>query len=144
MAELKWREEYKYLLESGKTAGEFLPRVGGGERRNNPRFKLKNSYVSIKVEPKLMVVDISITGISLFSDFQFRPGNIITVTLGKAFAVDARVIDCELVVSDEIFLENKYLIRSQFENMDIGPQFLVMIKEMEDLDVEFSAMMDLN
>lgn len=139
MAVLEWQEEYQNLLKSGATAGEFEPMADGMERRKNPRFKLKTGYVWIKVEPRFQVVDVSVTGISLFSDFQFQPGNVITVTLGKAFSVEATVIDCQLVVSDEMFFENKYLVRGEFEDEDIGMQFLVMIKEMDDLEIEFSA-----
>ncbi len=142
MTVLEWQEEYKNLLKSGRTAGEIVPMADGMERRKNPRFKLKTGYVWIKVEPRFQVVDVSVTGISLFSDFQFQPGNVITVTLGKAFSVEATVIDCQLVVSDEMFFENKYLVRGEFEGEDIGMQFLVMIKEMDDLEIEFSAVVD--
>ena len=142
MPVLEWQEEYKNLLESGKTSGEFVPMADGSERRNSPRFKLKTGYVWIKVEPRFEVMDVSVTGISLFSDFQFKPGNIITITMGKAFSVEANVLDCELVVSDEMFFENKYLVRGKFKDADIGMQFLVMIKEMDNLEVEFSAVVD--
>ena len=87
MPVLEWREEYKNLLESEDAAGEIVTMAMGMERRKNPRFKLKTGYVWIKVEPRFEVMDVSVTGISLFSDFQFQSGDVITVTLGIARTV---------------------------------------------------------
>jgi hypothetical protein len=136
MSKWEWEREYRALLEQGREQGEFLLLPNTAERRASPRFRLKMEHVWIKVEPKFSVVDVSVRGIALYSDFPFDPGQFVNITLGKAFSVEARIVGCRLVESDPDLLENKYLVRCEFDDETTGMRFLVMIKEMDNLRVE--------
>ncbi len=135
MTDWPWKDEYRALVRSGRDRGELEIRRALEERRAQPRFKLKSECVWIKVEPKFAVVDVSVTGIALYSDFPFEVGKWITITLGKAFSVEAEVRGCEVVESDPTLLEHKYLVRCGFEDEETGMKFLVMIKEMDNLEL---------
>ena len=56
--------------------------------------------------------------------------------MGKALTIVSVVKECVLVQSDEALLENKYLVRCDFENERQGMELLVMIKETEELKLE--------
>lgn len=131
----QWKDDYEQLLRDGMSRGEVELLPNGDERRTQPRFRLKSQQVFIKVEPPFKVVDVSIAGISVHSDFPFKLGRMVTITLGKAMSVEATVVECGLVLADEDLLETKYLVRCQFEDEAVGMQFLVMMKQMDDLEV---------
>lgn len=137
----KWKQAYDEIVrqEEEKESGSDSQPSPGSERRAKPRFRLNSGYVWIKVQPRFSVLDVSASGIALFSDFPFEVDQFISITLGKALKVDAEVVECELMVSDEAMLETKYLVRCRFENEEVGTQFLVMIKETDNLNMEMSG-----
>ncbi len=130
----QWKEDYEALLREGATHGEVELRPADAERRLQPRFRLKTQHVFIKVEPRFGVVDVSISGIAVYSDFPFKVGHTVNITMGKAFTVEAMVVDCTLVEAYPDLLETKYRVRCAFEDETTGMQFLVMMKQMEDLE----------
>ena len=136
MAESRWKEDYDRLLELGKKSGDVIEPVQGQERRQNPRFRLRTETIWVKVEPRFSVIDVSISGISFYSNHLFRPGNRIQTSLGKAFSVEAEVLECEMVESDPDFMEAMYQVRCKFVNEAQGMQFLVMLKEMDNEENE--------
>ena len=130
-----WRQDYEAIVrESAARNGPSL-RPPAGERRRQPRFRLKSQQVSIKVEPRFQVVDISIAGIALHSDTPFAVGALLTMTWSKAFLMEATVVDCQLVLADPHFLETKYLVRMRFADEGVGMQSLVMMKQIDDLEL---------
>ncbi|HKI97364.1 MAG TPA: PilZ domain-containing protein [bacterium] len=135
MAGWQWKQDYEALLREGTTRGEVQPLPQGEERRDRPRFRLKSQYVFIKVEPRFEVVDVSVSGISVHSDFPFKIGETVSITLGKAFSVEATVVECPLVLADEDLLETKYEVHCRFADETVGMQFLVMMKQMDDLEL---------
>ena len=139
MSDANWKEAYEEILlqEKGeKDDGEFSI---GDERRKQPRFRIKSGYVWIKIQPRFFVVDVSVSGISLLSDYPFEIGEELSIILGKALNIVSVVKECVLVQSDEALLENKYLVRCSFENEQQGMEFLVMIKETDELDLEIGG-----
>ena len=131
----QWKDDYEAMLREGAARGEVEPRPSGAERRLQPRFRLKTQHVFIKVEPRFGVVDVSISGIAVYSDFPFKNGQTVNITMGKAFSVEATVVDCTLVEAYPDLLETKYRVRCAFEDETTGMQFLVMMKQMEDLEL---------
>lgn len=131
MSTEEWKADYKKLLEAAKNAGEIASSPKGSERRNNPRFKLRTESIWVKVEPRFHVIDISIDGISFYSTYQFRRDTVIQTSIGKAFSIEAKVLECEMVESDPDFMEAMYQVRCQFLDERMGMQFLVMLKEMD-------------
>jgi PilZ domain len=135
MAGWQWKQDYEALVRESAERGELQGQHRDPERRERPRFRLKSQHVTIKVESSFDVVDVSVTGIALLSDFPFQVGQVVNITLGKAFAVEATVVDCPLVPSDEDLLEAKYQVRCRFEDEAAGMQFLVIMKQMDDLEL---------
>lgn len=131
----QWQQEYDALLHDAQARGDLQPFAGGSERRVQPRFRLRSQHVFIKVEPRFDVADVSVSGMGLLSDFPFRIGQTLNITLGKAFSVEAVVMDCRLVLFNEDLLETKYQVRCQFADESVGMQFLVMMKQMDDLEI---------
>lgn len=136
MAGWQWKDDYEDLLREGLARGEVELRSDSDEKRDQPRFRLKSQHVFIKVEPRFDVVDVSISGISVYSDFPFKIGQTVNITLGKAMSVEATVVECPLELANPDLLETKYRVRCQFEDETVGMQFLVMMKQMDDLELE--------
>lgn len=131
----QWQQDYEALLREARARGD-LERFGNGcDQRGQPRFRLRSQQVFIKVEPRFDVMDVSVSGMAVLSDFPFRVGQTVTITLGKAFSVEATVMDCPLVLLNEDLLETKYQVRCRFADEAVGMQFLVMMKEMDDLEL---------
>lgn len=139
MSDANWKEAYEELLRQEKEEKDGGESSGEDERRKQPRFRIKSGYVWIKIQPRFFVVDVSVSGISLLSDYPFEIGEELSITLGKALNIVSVVNECVLVRSDEAFLENKYLVRCAFENEAQGMEFLVMIKETDELDLEIGG-----
>lgn len=142
MTDGNWKDDYNRIITDSNNSGELDQREKGDDRRHHPRFRLKTGFVWVKVTPRFTVVDVSVSGIAIHSDFPFQNGDVINITLGKAFSVEAEVVNCSLVATDPDFMEAKYLVRCQFEDESIGMQFLVMIKEMDNLDLEMRGFVD--
>lgn len=134
MTEWHWKDDYHALLEEGRSKGELTFAQDRTERRAQPRFRIKSQHVWIKIQPRFPVVDVSVTGMSVHSESPFRLGDNVSITLGKAFSLEAQVVDCILVVADELLMDSRYLVRLQFADETVGMQFLVMMKEMDDLE----------
>ena len=139
MSDANWKEAYEEILREEKEERDGGVSSPGDERRNQPRFRIKSGYVWIKIQPRFFVVDVSVSGISLLSDYPFEIGEELNITLGKALTIVSVVKECVLVQSDEALLENKYLVRCAFENERQGMEFLVMIKENDELDLEIGG-----
>ncbi len=139
MSDANWKEAYEEILREEKEEKDGGEPSGGDERRKQPRFRIKSGYVWIKIQPRFFVVDVSVSGISLLSDYPFEIGEELSMTLGKALNILSMVKECVLVQSDEALLENKYLVRCAFENEAQGMEFLVMIKETDELDLEIGG-----
>lgn len=134
-----WKEAYEELLRQEGAEKDGGEPSGEDERRVQPRFRIKSGYVWIKIQPKFFVVDVSVSGIALLSDYPFEIGEELSITLGKALNIVSVVKECVLMQSDEALLENKYLVRCAFENEAQGMEFLVMIKETDELDLEIGG-----
>ena len=134
MADWDWKKEYETLLRDGLASGEVEALDGNDERRNQPRFRLKTQQVWIKVQRRFRVADLSVAGIAVLSDFPFEVGQTIHITLGKAFAVEATVQDCTPDAEGPDGTGG-FRISCHFEDETIGMQFLVMLKQFDELDL---------
>lgn len=134
-----WKEAYEELLRQERAEKDGGEPSKEDERRVQPRFRIKSGYVWIKIQPKFFVVDVSVSGIALLSDYPFEIGEELSITLGKALNIVSVVKECVLMQSDEALLENKYLVRCAFESEVQGMEFLVMIKETDELDLEIGG-----
>ncbi len=139
MLNREWEKEYQYLLDKSRSEGDVEVLGEGAEKRAFPRFKLKSGTVWIQLNLSFDVVDISVSGISLYSLRPFEKEQIIAITLGKAFRIEAEVVNCEMVELEEKFLEIAYLVRCRFKDETSALRFLVMLKEVNDPEFDFSV-----
>lgn len=131
----EWEDEYEHVLEESTERGEIKMGSGEWEHRKDPRLGLKHAQVWIKVDLPFEVIDISISGISFYSTTKFIKDQTFAITLGKAFVIEALVVDCQLVETDKNMMEAHYRTACSFENPETGRQFLVMLKEADDTDI---------
>jgi len=134
MPENVWDSEYTQLLQSARKTGEFKELNPDSERRTHPRFPLKMESVWMKMDSPFTVSDISLSGISLFSNKPFLPSSTLQLQLGKAFQVEAVVVGCDMEEADSDLLDMQYRIRCRFSDLMDTKQILVMIKEMDLMD----------
>ena len=133
MERRNWELDYEDLLRKSIALGEVSCQESG-EKRESPRFKLNTGTIWVRLDQAFEVADISKDGISFFSPFKLIPGHEIPLTLGKAFLIDAIVVDCKMVITDEDFMESKYRICCRFKESETGIKMLVMMKEIEDAE----------
>jgi hypothetical protein len=139
MLNREWEREYEEILKEGKKTGELEILPEKKEQRSFPRFRIKSGAVWIRMDLSFDVVDVSVSGISIYSSHPFASKQVFAVTLGKVFRIEAEVIDCSLVESDRQFLETRYLVRCSFLDSHSAMRFLVMLKELNDPELDFSV-----
>ena len=129
-----WEREYKDLLQRALSKGDVEPLKEQHEHRSSPRFPLAMGSVWIRAEMPFDVVDMSPNGMAFLSDRLFSKGQHLALTLGKAFLVEARVVHCTMVETDEDLMEAKYRISCEFNDPHNGRQALMLLKEMEEAE----------
>ena len=125
-----WKKEYDRLLQEGRQNNEVIEADDLSGNRENPRFGLSNAHVWIRVPTRFDLIEVSITGISFFSNMAFGVDELVMLTLDKAFVIEAQVKECVLVESNSDMLEVRYRIGCLFTDSSHGMQLLVMLKEM--------------
>ena len=131
MGEFNWKTEYERLLREGRQDGEVAEADQQNGHRSHPRFRLKESHVWIRVPTRFDLIEISIAGISFYSNIPFPIGDFLMLTLDKAFTIEAQVIECELVESSSSLMELHYRVGCAFADPNHGMQMLVMLKDLE-------------
>ncbi|MEE8394853.1 MAG: hypothetical protein V3S29_02280 [bacterium] len=137
MRNREWEKDYQAILEDSLTNGELVTQ-GAAEKRAFPRFNLKSGSIWVKVDQSFDVIDVSVSGISFFSTYPFKADQTLGITLGKAFLIEAKVVETHLVEKDAIFLETAYRVACRFTDDKTGVRFLVMLKEMDNLEIGIS------
>ena len=127
-----WETQYEKLLRKSLESGEVKPLEGKSELRTAPRFSLQTGSIWIRTEMPFDVVDISSNGMAFLSHRLFAVGQHLALTLGKAFLVEATVVDCRMIETDPDLMEAMYRVSCEFNDVHNGTQALVMLKEMEE------------
>ena len=135
----EWEKKYQSLLDKSRRDGEIEVLEGGAEKRAFPRFKLKSGTVWIQINLSFDVIDISVSGISFYSTRPFAKEQVLAITLGKAFRIESVVVGCDMVELEEKFLEIAYLVRCRFKDETSALRFMVMLKEVDDPEFDFSV-----
>lgn len=129
----KIEQEYNRLIRVGMQKGTIGIRGDAPEFRDSPRFEPMGAIIAVKVEPRFTILNISASGIAFLSNLPFLPGSILTLVLEDVIGVQARVISCEMIETDEIYLETRYRAQCSFDTPNHGKQMLLMMDEMEKL-----------
>ena len=134
--EREWNKEYEELVKDSLDRGEITLVGDGEEKRASPRFRIKNGAIWVRMDSCFDVLDASTTGICFQSDRSFKESDVIVVTLAKAFKIEAKVMSCEMVETDSAMLETKYITRCRFIDEHSAVRFLVMLKAVDDHEIE--------
>ncbi|MDH5751082.1 MAG: PilZ domain-containing protein [Deltaproteobacteria bacterium] len=129
-----WEREYNRLLRLGREKGEVVEAdegPGSSGHRGMPRFAVKAAHVIIKVPTTFELVDVSIAGLSFVSPNKFTIGEVLMLTLDKAFVIEAEVKDCKPETYGEGKQQQGYRVGCSFTDQEQGLQLLVMLKELE-------------
>lgn len=132
-------DEYQMLVQEGFARGELDVFTAGPEQRTEPRFRLRDTGIAVRVEPQFQLVDVSAAGIAFQSELPFRSGDLLHVVLRSALAFQARVVGCMLVETDPLMLEARYRVQCRFNDPADGKQLLVLMKEIERLNESSSV-----
>lgn len=129
----KLERNYQMLIEESLASGTVAIRNNGDEMRAAPRFQVKGGSLSVRVEPSFEILDLSSTGMAFLSEISFKPGSMITLYLEGTTGVQAEVVGCVMVETDEDLLETHYRVQCRFENEEHGRLVLLMMSDVDKL-----------
>ena len=134
-----WDEDYEQLLQESLNSGKIDTVSGGAEKRDSPRFQIQSGAIWVRLDTCFDVLDASISGISFRADCRFKAGEVLAITLAKAFKIEAEVIDCRKMETNPALLETAYITRCRFTDEHSAVRFLVMLKAVDNHDIELSV-----
>ena len=125
----QWSEEYDQLLERAIADGKVQLLPDMEERRDAPRFSLSEDSFHSTDSIRRDIVDMSKTGYAFHSEKKYEIGEEVPLNLREAFVAQAKVMGCEMVELDSIYLEFKYMVRCQFTSQEHGMIILLLLFE---------------
>lgn len=131
-----WEKDYRLLIQKWMASGEIDHLPEGDERRQFPRFKLKSKSITILVEAQFPVVDLSLSGISFYSNLAVDARQSINLVLEKTFEVAVEIIRCQKTNVDFDGVQWPYRVHCNFVNHKHGMQLLVLLNEMDNLSID--------
>jgi PilZ domain len=129
MGQRNWEEEYERFLDEALRERRLRILPAGSEKRRHPRFKLNATQILVTEQVPHDIVDLSISGLSFFSDRTFDEGQRIMVSLRQILAIQAEVLGCETLSGPD--LPARYKVRCRFTDEEYGLRFLVLAIEMD-------------
>ena len=136
---MEWDKEYEELVKESLSRGDISLVEGDREKRASPRFRIKSGAIWVKMDTSFDVLDASISGISFETDRHFNDKDVIAIAIAKAFKIEVEVISCEMVESDPGITPTKYVTRCHFIDEHSAVRFLVMLKAVDDNQIELST-----
>lgn len=136
IVERRWDKDYEELLQESMDSGDIAAAPGGAEKRSSPRFRIQSGAIWVRMDTCFDVLDASISGISFQADREFKVGAVLAITLGKAFKIEAEVIDCRIVETNPQMMEVGYVTRCRFTDEHSAVRFLVMLKAIDNQEIE--------
>ena len=124
-------QEYARILEESRRRGDVMEEQAGQERRTHPRLAVKAADLWISSVPEYSLVDLSISGLAIMSNYPLQPGEVLTMTLGTTLSMEAEVVNCHLVESPTDYSDAVFRIQCKFREELKGMELVVKIKERE-------------
>ena len=121
-----WREHYEDALRSFGFLSADTP---GNNQREHLRFQfLKDKRVWAHANfLSFPIRDISVGGISFYSDLQIPLDLELPLSIEKSFSISGRVMYCGMEEMDSMFLECKYRVGVQFLSEEDGYKTMVLL-----------------
>lgn len=129
----KLGQNYQLLIEESISSGVVKIGKNGDEMRKDPRFRVRDGAISVRIEPTFEILDLSATGMAFLSDISFKPGTSITLFLEETMGMQANVIGCVMLETDSDMLETRYRVQCRFDNEEHGRRVLLMMSEVDKL-----------
>ncbi len=129
----KLGQNYQLLIEESISSGVVKIGKNGDEMRKDPRFRVRDGAISVRIEPTFEILDLSATGMAFLSDISFKPGTSITLFLEETMGMQANVIGCVMLETDSDMLETRYRVQCRFDNEEHGRRVLLMMSEVNKL-----------
>ena len=124
MAEFSIDAAYHQILQERKT--EIIATGGlGANQRVNPRFRVKTDDLWISSVPDFTLLDMSITGLAIRSNYPLEVDQVIEVSLGSSLSATAIVVDCKLVGSADEWTDAEFRISCRYAEDLRGKELLV-------------------
>jgi len=130
-----WEREYLAFIRKWIDLGAINPHEGHEERRAFPRFKLKSNAITILAKSQLPVVDISLAGISFYSNQTIDQPQTIPLVLENTFQVEVEVVSCRKVESGNENSKWPYRVHCRFVHPKHAMKFLVLLNDLDILSV---------
>jgi hypothetical protein len=120
-AKKNWKADYEAQMSK---RGFSSHKIGQGESRQHPRLAFRTgTTISVQTEPiHCQIVNISVGGISFYSDVQLPEGQAITITLEGGLSLTLRVDSFHVEELPPVLMvtSHKYLIGARFLNEQDG------------------------
>ncbi len=128
-----WEQAYQKVLQQAQHDERVTARPEGRDRRRHPRFRLRQGTIAVQIECQMPVVDISASGISLYSTNAVQAGQRLNMVLEKTFLVEVRVVGCTSLGDGAAGTDWLYRIHCEFTHLADGLKLVVMLNEMDNL-----------
>ena len=125
MEETKLEAEYQKILDEHQEELQSVARSDAANKRIHPRFKVETSDLWINSVPQFDLLDMSISGMAIRSNYPLEPGETIEVALGMSFRATAVVLDCKMVGSPDEYTDAEFRINCRFAEDLLGKELLV-------------------
>lgn len=135
----EWEADYQQLLEDAQKKGEIEILPDKSEQRKYPRIRMITRSIQVHDPQHYEILDMSIGGMSFYSDLPFEEEKVITISLEGLLTIEARVIKCSMEETDPMFLEVRYKIHCKFEDERYGMRLMVLALQSEGSSIGISA-----
>ncbi|MBI3993081.1 MAG: PilZ domain-containing protein [Candidatus Lambdaproteobacteria bacterium] len=149
----RWKGEYQ-MLHTKKVHDEWVENLHkfrgphhppeGIERRSEPRLYLpEKTQIFAHIGPQAMTIhDISVGGMSFFSEFYFEPDTHVLVSAMGNIALELVIVTCDMVETDADFMEYRYKVHAKFGPLVNGYQVYMLAMEIVAQSQQDSARSD--
>ncbi len=128
-----WERAYRQVLRQALHEERVAAWPEDRERRLHPRFRLRQGTIAVQIECQMPVVDISASGISLYSTDPAQAGQRLNLVMEKAFLVEVRVVKCTPSGDGAPGTDWPYRIHCEFTHPADGLKLVVMLNDVDNL-----------
>ena len=128
-----WELAYRQVLRQAQHEERVAAWPEDRERRLHPRFRLRQGTITVQIECQMPVVDISASGISLYSTYPAQAGQRLNLVMEKAFLVEVRVVECTPSGDGAAGTDWPYRIHCEFTHPADGLKLVVMLNDVDNL-----------
>ena len=123
--EMDTKTEYQKMLAEHQD--KIKPSAPGGvpEKRSHPRLKVTSRDLWINTVPEFSLVDMSASGLAVRSNSPLVEGELIQISLGSSFSVEAEVVSSRMLISPDAYTDGEFLIQCRFLEDLQGMKLLV-------------------